>query len=114
MQLLKQITPSEHGRAAIEVLQTSAELHGKRAMSGREDAKESFQVLLLLKSKSLGERVSYGFFFFKDLAVVVLFFIKRQVLIKESLHFSCIPLLTVSSEQQVQIRLCGEDSSCCA
>lgn len=54
-------------------------------------------------------------FFFKDLAVVVIFFIKSQVLIKGSLHFWCIPVLIVSSpEQQVNIRLCGEDSSCSA
>lgn len=32
MQLLEQITPSEHGRAAIKVLQTAARLYGKRAM----------------------------------------------------------------------------------
>lgn len=99
MQLLKQITPSEHGRAAIKVLQTSARLYGKRAMQEMEDTKESFKVLLLLKSKPLSERVSYGFFF-KDLAVVVIFFIKSQVLIKESLHCRCIPVLIVSSAEQ--------------
>jgi len=31
-QLLKQITPLEHARAAIKALQTSTRLHGKRAM----------------------------------------------------------------------------------
>lgn len=98
MQLLKQTTPLEHGRAAIKVLQTSARLYGKCATWGMADTKELFKVLLLLKSKPLSVRVVYGFFFFpKDLAVVVVFFIKSQGLIKDSLNFRCGAALTVSS-----------------
>lgn len=49
----------------------------------------------------------------KELAIVVIFFIKSRILIKESLHFRCVPVLVVSStEQQVNARLCGNTALC--
>lgn len=65
LQLLKQIIPSEHGGAAIKVLQTSARLDGKQTEQGMGDMKESSKVLFLLKP--LSERVSYGYFFLQRL-----------------------------------------------
>lgn len=55
MQLLKRITPSQHGRTGIKVLQTSGKLYRKGAVQGMEDTKESFKVLLLPKSKPVYE-----------------------------------------------------------
>lgn len=67
MQLLEQITPSEHGGATIKVLQAPVRLDGKRAAQRMGDMKESPKVLLLLRYKPLIERVSYGHFIFQKL-----------------------------------------------